>query len=112
LTAIRQIADPKLAGRSGFLFLFVVRQHIAHETGDECLFQFRPVFVGADGQIDADAVGPAVARSASDEAAPSGDIPNPESAFQIAKEHLEREADLWDWSDNVEFLGLSWVIFV
>ena len=64
LTAVRTIAEPKLAGRSGFLFVFVVRQRITREDGDECLFRFEPVFVTADGQIDDEAVWPAVVAPA------------------------------------------------
>jgi hypothetical protein len=110
LTAVRRIAEPKLAGRSGFLFLFVVRQRIAHEGGDECLFEFQPVFVSNDGKVDDDAVAAAVTQTAKDEE-PSSKIPEPASSYAVAKQHLEAKRGLWDWSDDVEFLGLSWVEF-
>jgi superfamily II DNA or RNA helicase len=109
VAAKRRIAAPDRAGGCGFLFAFVVRQRIAHEGGDECLFQFHPVFVRADGQVDEEAVTLAV-QGCSGEAA-SAEVPNPEPAFRVAKQYLEQKANLWDWDEDVEFLGLSWVEF-
>lgn len=111
LTAIRQIHEPKLAGRSGFLFAFVVRQRVTREDGDECLFQFTPVFVTADGQIDEAALAIAVTRNATDTPAKSSPPPDVSAAFEAAKKHLEQKLGLWDWDDDVEFLGVSWVEF-
>jgi Helicase conserved C-terminal domain len=111
LTAVRTITEPKLAGRSGFLFVFVVRQRIAREDSDECLFRFEPVFVTGDGRIDEEAVWPAVAGEA-DAAAPSAEpVPDAAHAFDAARRRLEETAGVWDWADDVEFLGLSWVVF-
>ncbi len=110
LTAVRHVTAPKLAGRSGFLFVFVVRQRIAREDSDECLFRFEPVFVAADGRIDEDAVWPAVAGEA-DAAAPTEAVPDAGAAFEAARRRLEETAEVWDWTDDVEFLGLSWVVF-
>jgi len=56
LAAIRQIKEPKFAGREGFLFAFVVRQRLTRSDGDEYLFQFAPVFVDSDGRIDDEAI--------------------------------------------------------
>ena len=111
LTAIRHITEPNLAGRSGFLFVFVVRQRITREDSDECLFRFEPVFVNADGRIDEEAVWPAVAGEV-DAATPSGEpVPDSSQAFAAARRRLEETAGVWDWADDVEFLGLSWVVF-
>ena len=111
LTAVRHVAAPELSGRSGFLFVFVVRQRITREDGDECLFRFEPVFVNADGRIDDGAVWPAVAGEA-DAATPSAEpIPDPSRAFAAARRRLEETAGVWDWADDVAFLGLSWVVF-
>jgi hypothetical protein len=38
-------------------------------------------------------------------------VPDPDSAFRVARQHLEEKATVWDWADDVEFLGLSWVMF-
>jgi RNA polymerase recycling family C-terminal len=111
LTAVRHLKEPKLAGRSGFLFVFVVRQRITREDGDECLFRFAPVFVTADGRIDEEAVTPAVTGEAGGVIPSSDPVPDPDSAFRVARQHLEEKAKVWDWADDVEFLGLSWVIF-
>jgi ERCC4-related helicase len=112
LTAARTIACPEFAGSSGLLFLFVERQRIAHETGDECLFRFRPVFVWSDGRIDPDAASAAVTASSTDDDSLPGEAANPELLFQTAQQFLEAETGLWDWNDVVEFLGLSWVRFI
>jgi hypothetical protein len=37
--------------------------------------------------------------------------PDPSIALAAAKAHVETEVGLWDWIDDVEFLGLSWVEF-
>jgi len=111
LTAIRHLTNPKLAGRSGFLFALVVRQRITREDGDECLFRFEPVFVTPDGRIDEEAVTPALTGEANG-ASPTADrMPNPDNAFRVARQHLEENAAVWDWADDVEFLGVSWVVF-
>ena len=113
LTAIRQLKEPKLAGRSGFLFVFVVRQRITREDGDECLFHFQPVFVRADGKVDEEAADAAVSRSQpSDVSSSQGATPGPDAAFRKSQQYLEEKAGLWDWEDDVEFFGLSWVEFV
>ena len=39
-------------------------------------------------------------------------IPDPAVAFGIARKHLKETAHLWDWADDVEFIGLSRVEFV
>ena len=111
LTAIRQINEPSLAGRSGFLFAFVLRKRMSREDGDECLFQFLPVFVSADGQIDESALSAAVTKEAVENPESKTCPPDSSAAFEIAKRHVEEKLTLWDWIEEVEFLGLSWVKF-
>ena len=112
LTAVRRIEFPALAGRSGFLFVFVVRRRVSREDAEECLFEFRPVFVTPTGEVDEEALQPAVNQSAAE--IPQGDssVPDPSAAFRAAQKHLEETAELWDWFDDVEFIGLSWVEFL
>ncbi len=110
LTALRRVQDSRLAGRSGFLFLFVVRQRITPEGGDECLFQFHPVFVDKAGNIDNDAVTAAVNGATKEEKAIQTAV-DPSTFFTTARQHLEQNLSLWSWDDDVEFLGLSWVEF-
>jgi hypothetical protein len=37
--------------------------------------------------------------------------PDPIDAFETARTRLESKLALWDWIDDVEFLGMSWVEF-
>jgi hypothetical protein len=111
LTAIRQINEPTLSGRSGFLFAFVLRKRVSREDSDECLFQFMPVFVSAEGQIDESALAPAVTKEAAEIPPSNIHPPDPSPAYEIAKRHVEEKLSLWDWIEEVEFLGLSWVVF-
>jgi len=37
--------------------------------------------------------------------------PDPSIAFQAVKKYLEQKAGIWDWDEDVEFIGLSWVVF-
>jgi hypothetical protein len=110
LTAIRQIAAKELAGVSGYLFVFVVRRRITREDGDECLFDFCPVFVRADGAIDESAAIASVNLAAA-ETPTKYAPPDAAPAFEIAREHLQNSANLWDWAEDVEFLGASWIVF-
>jgi ERCC4-related helicase len=111
LTAIRRIENSNLAGRSGFLFVFVIRQRISRDGGDECLFQFEPVFVTTEGQIDVDAVTPAVTEVGMEIDTSRCIPPDSSNAFAVARQYVEEQVGIWDWVDDVEFLGLSWIEF-
>ncbi|MGH6932357.1 MAG: hypothetical protein ACREEE_07975, partial [Dongiaceae bacterium] len=111
LAACRVIRDTNRRGISGILFAFVIRHRITRDDGDECLFRFEPVFVTEKGEIDEEAAVQAAAAEAENLHT------NPQSlhvaaAFAKARSHLETKAQLWDWDDDVEFLGLSYVEFV
>jgi len=111
LTAIRQIKDPSLAGRSGYLFGFVVRKRVTREDGDECLFQFAPVFVSGAGLIEESMLSAAVTKESVDSAQSQVSPSDPAAAYEAAKRHLEQSLNLWDWDDEVECLGMSWTVF-
>jgi hypothetical protein len=111
LASIRHIQSPKLAGRSGYLFIFVARQRITRDGGDECLFQFQPVFVNRDGVIDDESLETAVTAMAIEADTTKCTPPDPIDAFETARTRLESKLALWDWIDDVEFLGMSWVEF-
>jgi hypothetical protein len=111
LTAARRIASSDLAGLSGHLFVFIVRQRITREDADECLFRFEPVFVTTAGEINSQAAAVAVTQTAVEPRQASGRPPDSAAAFQVARQHLEKGTGIWDWADDVEFLGLSWVEF-
>ncbi len=109
LTATRKPDRPAVDTLSGVLFVFIIRQRISREDSDECLFHFEPLFVSDNEQIDNDSA--LMALNKSEEAPPQGSIPNLSKAFQIAKGYIEQKAGIWDWEEDVEFLGLSRVEF-
>jgi ERCC4-related helicase/HKD family nuclease len=111
LTAVRRIRQPELAGRAGFLFVFVTRQRVTREDGDECLFQFSPVFVDVEGNVDDKALTAAVVGEADENGASTTSTADPSKAFTAAKQYLENKLGLWDWNDDAEFIGMSWVEF-
>ncbi len=110
LTALRCVHQSNFAGRTGFLFLFVIRQRVTHETGDECLFQFHPVFVDETGTVDEEAAAVAVGNPSKEEKGIRA-AADPAPCFAAVRRHLEDTLGLWSWEDDVEFLGLSWVEF-
>ncbi len=110
ITAIRRIAMKELAGISGYLFGFVVRRRITREDGDECIFDFHPVFVRDDGEVDENAATASVNMPATD--APTRIVPpDVATSFEAAQKHLQTVGNLWDWEEDVEFIGTSWVEF-
>ncbi|HXI23294.1 MAG TPA: helicase-related protein [Pyrinomonadaceae bacterium] len=111
LTAIRHIQSSQFVGRSGFLFVFIIRQRITRDGGDECLFQFQPVFVNSSGDLDTELLELAVTGASIESTGTKCTPPDPSAAFEAAKSHVEHKVGLWDWIDDVEFLGLSWVEF-
>jgi superfamily II DNA or RNA helicase len=111
LTAIRHIPSTKFSGRSGYLFIFLIRQRITRDEGDECLFQFHPVFVNRNGAVDDELLETAVTSTAVEADTTKCIPPDPVGAFETARTRLESKLTLWDWIDDVEFLGMSWVEF-
>jgi len=111
LTAIRHIQSPELAGRSGFLFVFIVRQRITRGGGDECLFQFQPVFVDRGGNVSDELLEPAITGISVENVGTKCTPPDASTALETARAYVETKVGLWDWIDDVEFLGLSWVEF-
>lgn len=61
-----------------------------------------------EGKINPRAASAALSKSSSSNppSVPPGNI---EGAFEVAKTHLEGR--IWDWTDDVEFLGVAWVQF-
>jgi len=110
LTAVREIKAPEMVGIEGYLFIFVIRRRIAREDGDEYLFELAPVFSTAEGKIDEAALSYAM-RIATGSDMGSVSPPDPNIAFLSAKKHLEKKANLWDWEEDIEFIGMSWVVF-
>jgi hypothetical protein len=110
LTAARRIPSTALKGKAGYLFVFIVRNRVTREDGDECLFRLEPVFVDSSNHVDEDALITALTAEATDSSYPQPSL-SPDLAFETARCHLENKVGLWDWTDDVEFLSLSWVEF-
>ena len=75
------------------------------------MFQFQPVFVSRDGNIDDELLELAVIATSLEGTGTRCVSPDPSVAFETAKAHVENKVGLWDWIDDVEFLGLSWIEF-
>ena len=111
LTASRLISSKEQAGKDGFLFVFVLRTGIEGGTGGEYLFEFAPVFITSGGLVDPEACRAAVQYSEPGKNGLSAAVPDTTAALAAAKKHIEKTADIWDWEENVEFIGLSYVVF-
>src|SRR5205823_111636 len=97
LAAIRHIQSPQLAGRSGFLFVFIVRQRITRGGGDECLFQFQPVFVDRDGNVSDELLEPAITGNSIENVNTKCTPRDASIAFETARDCVETKVGLWDW---------------
>jgi hypothetical protein len=123
-TATRFIkpADSNLeAVTVGFQFNFTVRRRVAREDGDEHLFDWHTVVVGSDGQIDEN-----LASLAAREYSLTGYEPTPpistaldelnstqlDKAFASARVFLEKRAQLWDWDEEVDLIGVAKLVFL
>ncbi len=89
----------------------MIRQRITRGGGDECLFRFEPVFITAEGQIDLDSMMAAVTGVAAEVDTSRCIPPDSSVSFETARRYVEEHVGIWDWVDDVEFLGLSWVEF-
>jgi SNF2 family DNA or RNA helicase len=106
------------APKAGYQFNFTVRSRVRREDGDEYLFDMHTVVVLPDGTIDTklsslaascysenQSLSPQIQR-----ALDSLDRMGVEEAFQYAKAHVERTAQLWDWDEDVELIGVARVV--
>jgi hypothetical protein len=91
---------------------------VQRQDGDEYLFDMQTVVVLPDGSIDTDLSSLAASSySENDSLTPqvegaldSLDKMEVEEAFQYAKAHIERTAQLWDWDEDVELIGVARVV--
>jgi hypothetical protein len=106
------------APRAGYQFNFTVRSRVRRDDGDEYLFDMHTFVVLADGTIDA-RLAEIAARGFSEDRDPpptassalhqleSLDLDN---AYQLAKAALEKQAEFWDWDEDVELIGVAKVV--
>jgi hypothetical protein len=106
------------APKAGYQFNFTIRSRVHREDGDEYLFDMHTVVVLPDGSVDAQ-LSSLAASTYSENESPSAQIESAldslhkmdvEEAFQYAKAHVERTAQLWDWDEDVELIGVARLI--
>ena len=119
--AVRVIAGDGLssaAPRVGHQFNFIVRSRVQREDGDEYLFDLHTVVVLPDGSIDLALSSLAAScYSGNESVSPQAeraldllDKMDVEEAYQRAKNHVEQNAQLWDWDEDVELIGVARVV--
>ncbi len=95
-----------------------MRSRVQREDGDEYLFDMHTVVVLPDGSINAELSSLAASSYSESEslspqvekALDSLDKTDVEEAFQYAKTYIERTAQLWDWDEDVELIGVARVV--
>jgi superfamily II DNA or RNA helicase len=100
---------------AGYQFNFMVRSRVQREDGDEYLFDLHTVVVLPDGSINAELSSLAASSYSENEpVAPQAERAldslgkmDVEEAFQNAKAHVEQNAQLWDWDEDVELIGVT-----
>jgi len=115
---IRANGIDSVAPQAGYQFNFTVRSRVQREDGDEYLFDLHTVVVLPDGSIDAELSSLAASSYSENEslspqaerALDSLDKMDAEEAYQHAKNHVERNAQLWDWEEDVELIGVARVV--
>jgi hypothetical protein len=120
-TTVRMIPANGLASaapKAGYQFNFTIRSRVHREDGDEYLFDMHTVVVLPDGSIDPELCSLAASRYSENESLSpqAGTALDPldrmdvEEAFRYAKNHVEQNAQLWDWDEDVELIGVARVV--
>jgi superfamily II DNA or RNA helicase len=107
--AVRRLDTGGARLGKGWQFNFVIRNRVMREEGEEFLFDFHPVFVTEDGQVDEQLAQFCAANYSipadSPSAPPRLDV---RRAYQLARAHLENTAEeLWDWEEDATLLGVA-----
>jgi superfamily II DNA or RNA helicase len=106
--------------KAGYQFNFAVRSHVRREDGDEFLFDLHTMVVLPDGTLDEE-LAQAVASSFCLEQDISAYAPTGlamlrsitvEDAYEVAKAHLEKRINVWDWDEDVELIGIAKLVAV
>ncbi len=106
------------ARKAGYQFNFTVRSRVQRDDGDEYLFELHTVVVLPDGSIDAELSSWAASSYSENESLSPQiervlgllDKMDVEEAYRHAKNHVERNAQLWDWEEDVELIGVAKVV--
>jgi hypothetical protein len=106
------------APKAGYQFNFTVRSRVQRDDGDEYLFDLHTFVVLADGTIDA-RMAEIAARQFSEQGDPPATASSTlhqlesldlDNAYQLAKAALEKQAEFWDWDEDVELIGVAKVV--
>ena len=107
------------APKAGYQFNFTVRSRVQRDDGDEYLFDLHTFVVMADGTIDAGRLAEIAARQFSEQGDPPATASSTlhqlesldlDNAYQLAKAALEKQAEFWDWDEDVELIGVAKVV--
>ena len=120
-TAVRVIEIPGLKSedaRAGYQFNFIVRRRVQREDGDEYLFDFYSVVISADGVPDEYLAACAMSSYSNYESLSSRadgllsalDNLGVDTAYQAARTEVARQAQFWDWDEDVELIGLAKIL--
>jgi hypothetical protein len=122
-TAVRVVETAALRqgeGKAGYQFNFTVRRRVQREDGDEYLFDFYAVVISAEGSPEKQLAACAAATYSQDGPIPPQverllcalDSIGATAAYDLAKAEIQREAEFWDWDEDVDLIGLARVAFL
>jgi hypothetical protein len=115
---IRANGFDSAAPKAGYQFNFTVRSRVRRDDGDEYLFDLHTFVVLADGTIEA-RMAEIAARQFSEQGDPPATASSTlhqlesldlDNAYQLAKAALEKQAEFWDWDEDVELIGVAKVV--
>ena len=122
-TAVRVVESAALKHgetKVGYQFNFTIRRRVQREDGDEYLFDFYTVVISVEGSPEKQLAACAAATYSKDGPIPPDverllctlDSIGVTPAYELAKAEIRREAEFWDWDEDVDLIGLAKVAFV
>lgn len=122
-TAVRVVESAALKHgetKVGYQFNFTIRRRVQREDGDEYLFDFYTVVISAEGLPEKQLAACAAATYSQDGPIPPQvehllcalDSIGAKAAYERAKAEIQREAEFWDWEEDVDLIGLARVAFL
>ena len=115
-TATRFIKVPNAGAEgAGYQFNFIIRGRVQREEGDEYIFGLQTIVISLDGLPNQLMASSAAMFYSEDELRSDEterllselDKLKLEDAYQVARAEIERTAQIWDWDEDVELVGLA-----
>jgi superfamily II DNA or RNA helicase len=104
--------------KAGYQFNFTVRSRVQRDDGDEYLFELHTLVVLPDRTLDEKMAEVAAREFSVSDASDAGvdslrdlESLDVDAAYDIARAALEKRAQLWDWDEDVDLIGVAKVIF-